>query len=260
MSDFDEEAALRRRFVSEALQNPHNAAILERLPLLGLPDAWLVAGCLFQTVWNLHSGHAPEARIKDYDLFYFDAGDLSAAAEEAVQARAAALFADLPITVEAKNQARVHLWYEEWFGYPYIALTSAREGIGRFLVPCTCVGLQPGRLRDRTHRSEAFENRGSLGATDKPRAGPWAQEVVPDETGLPSVAADAPSAAQPPSPSGPVLHAPYGLDELYAGILRPNHACPHLPLFDAKAASYQQRWPWLQIKREFNPREQSASR
>jgi hypothetical protein len=191
-SELDEEAALRRRFVSETLQNPHNAAILERLPLLGLPDAWLVAGCLFQTVWNLHTGHAPEARIKDYDLFYFDADDLSAEGEAAVQARAEALFADLPITVEAKNQARVHLWYEEWFGYPYTALTSARDGIGRFLVPCTCVGLQPGI-------------------------------------------------------DGPVLHAPYGLAELYAGILRPNPACPHLPLFEAKALSYQQRWPWLRM-------------
>ena len=55
MSEHDEQAALARRFVSEALQNPHNAALLERLPFLGLPDAWLVAGCLFQTVWNLRS-------------------------------------------------------------------------------------------------------------------------------------------------------------------------------------------------------------
>ena len=54
---------LQRRFVSEALQNPHNAALLERLPFLGLPDAWLVAGCLFQTVWNLRSGLAPTAHI-----------------------------------------------------------------------------------------------------------------------------------------------------------------------------------------------------
>lgn len=181
--------------MSETLQNPHNAALLERLPLLGLPDAWLVAGCLFQTVWNLRSGQAPTAHIKDYDLFYFDAADLSAEAEQQVQARAAALFADLPIMVEAKNQARVHLWYEEWFGYPYTALQSARDGIGRFLVPGTCVGLQPD-----------------------------------------------------PAGHAPRLYAPYGLQELYAGILRPNPACPHLPLFEAKARSYRERWSWLTLK------------
>ena len=56
-------SALQHRFVSEALQNPHNAALLERLPFLGLPDAWLVAGSLFQTVWNLRSGLAPTAHI-----------------------------------------------------------------------------------------------------------------------------------------------------------------------------------------------------
>ena len=178
--------------MSETLQNPHNAVILERLPLLGMPDAWLVAGCLFQTVWNLQAGWPADAHIKDYDLFYFDANDLSAAGEQAVQTRVAALLADLPITVEAKNQARVHLWYEEWFGYPYAALTSSRDGIGRFLVPCTCVGLQSGQ-------------------------------------------------------DGTVLHAPYGLQELYQGLLRPNPRCPHRPLFEAKARSYQQRWPWLMV-------------
>ena len=183
--------------MSEALQNPYNAAVLERLPFLGLPDAWLVAGCLFQTVWNLRSGLAATASIKDYDLFYFDASDLSEAAELAVQARVSALFADLPITVEAQNQARVHLWSERWFGYPYAPLQSARNGIERFLVPCTCVGLQP---------------------------------------------------ASDPSTEEPTLYAPYGLEELYAGLLRPNPACPHLPLFQAKAESYRERWPWLTVQ------------
>ena len=187
--------ALARRFVSETLQNPHNAALLERLPFLRLPDAWLVAGCLFQTVWNLRSGLGATANIKDYDVFYYDASDLSERAEQAVQARVTALVSDLPITVEAKNQARVHLWYESWFGYPYKALQSARHGIERFLVPCTCVGLQPG---EQAHM--------------------------------------------------PALYAPYGLQELYAGILRPNPLCPHLPLFQAKAESYRERWNWLQIR------------
>ena len=193
---------LQRRFVSETLQNPHNAALLERLPFLGLPDAWLVAGCLFQTVWNLRSGMAPTANIKDYDLFYFDASDLSEAAEQQVQARVTALFADRPITVEAKNQARVHLWYEQWFGHPYDALESARQGIDRFLVPCTCVGLQP------------------------------AAQVSTD---------------------APTLYAPYGLQELYAGILRPNPLCPHLPLFEAKARSYRERWGWLETREMVRP-------
>ena len=113
------------------------------LPIL--PDCWLVAGCLFQTVWNLKSGRPPTENISDYDIFYFDAGDLSAAAEAAHNARAAALFAPLGVTIEVKNQARVHTWFESYFGYPYSALRDSREGIDRYLVLCTCVGIQSGQ-------------------------------------------------------------------------------------------------------------------
>jgi hypothetical protein len=60
------------RFVADVLQNINNRTILERWDDLNLPDGWLVAGCLFQTVWNLQAQRNPEDSIKDYDLFYFD--------------------------------------------------------------------------------------------------------------------------------------------------------------------------------------------
>jgi uncharacterized protein len=131
-------------FIRDALQNRHNQRILRQLPFLGLPDAWLVAGCLFQTVWNLRSGNPPEAHIKDYDLFYFDPSDLSEAAEAQVNEQVESAFAGLGIMVEAKNQARVHTWYKDYFGFPYPALRSSRDGIDRFLVTSTCVGLRAG--------------------------------------------------------------------------------------------------------------------
>jgi hypothetical protein len=131
------------RFVADVRRNAHVRAILDRWERLALPDGWLVAGCLFQTVWNLQAGRAPEAGIKDYDLFWFDGADLGAPAEARVQARVAAELADLGIAVEACNQARVHLWYERHFGRPCGRLRSVREGIDRFLVPATCVGVRP---------------------------------------------------------------------------------------------------------------------
>ena len=189
------------RFIADALQNPVNGAILQGLPALGLPDAWLVAGCLFQTVWNLQTGRPPATGIKDYDLFYFDGADLSDAAEARVGAQVEAAFADLGVTIEAKNQARVHTWYPQWFGHPYPALTSARDGIDRFLVPCTCVGLQP------------LTGHGG----------------------------------------GTRLYAPNGLDDLYAGNLRPNPLCDHRALYRDKAESYRARWPWLRLMESGEP-------
>lgn len=133
-------------FLHDVTRNQVNAAILARWDRLALADAWLVAGCLFQTVWNLQCGRAAAAGIKDYDLFYFDARDLSEAGEQRAQARVDAVLGDLGVTVEVANQARVHLWYPGHFGRPYPQLRSVEEGIGRFLVLETCVGVRPGAV------------------------------------------------------------------------------------------------------------------
>jgi hypothetical protein len=131
-------------FTRGVARNAVNRAILSRWQQLDLPNAWLVAGCLFQTVWNVQAGLSPESGIKDYDLFYFDPTDFSETAEAHVQAHAASRLGDLGVTIEVANQARVHLWYPAHFGRDYPQLASAEDGIGRFLVRETCVGVRPG--------------------------------------------------------------------------------------------------------------------
>ena len=130
-------------FVADILTNRHNRAILAAWDALDLPDGWLVAGCLFQTIWNLQARRTPEDGIKDYDIFYFDSTDLSVEGEARVQHRVDRLLGSLGVPIEVKNQARVHLWYEQHFGYPYPQLDSAKDGIDRFLIPATCVGVRP---------------------------------------------------------------------------------------------------------------------
>ncbi|KTC21961.1 hypothetical protein AO391_13015 [Pseudomonas marginalis ICMP 9505] len=124
-----------------AMANPVNAEIIARLPDLGVDQCMLTAGCLFQAVWN-HQSDLPAAQgVKDYDVFYFDT-DLSWEAEDTVIRAADRLFQDLGVNVEVKNQARVHLWYAERFGRPYAQLHSAKQGVDRYLVAGTCIGLE----------------------------------------------------------------------------------------------------------------------
>ena len=98
-------------------------------------------GCLFQALWNQQSGQPVAQGVSDYDVFYFDDSDLSYEAEDAVIQRVAQRFAHLDVKIEVRNQARVHLWYPQRFGRPYPQLKSARDGIDRYLVACTCVGI-----------------------------------------------------------------------------------------------------------------------
>ena len=109
MRDDDEE-----RFLGLVLGDPTVGAVLDRAPQLGVPDWWLTAGVLFQTVWNALTDRPPGTGVRDADFFYFDP-DTSWAAEDAVIRRGAELFADLPVPVEIRNQARVHLWYADHF-------------------------------------------------------------------------------------------------------------------------------------------------
>jgi hypothetical protein len=121
---------LEGRFLCIVLEDPLVAEVLRRAPGLALDDWWLVAGVLVQTVWNRLTGRSPGTGIRDADLFYLDP-DTSWDAEDAVIRRGARLFGDLPVPVEIRNQARVHLWYSDHFAAVCCSVGVALDGAAR---------------------------------------------------------------------------------------------------------------------------------
>ena len=110
---------------------------------LDLPDWLIFSGAIYQPVWNHLTGRDPAYGIKDYDLAYFDATDLSYEAEDVVIKRLAARFHDLPLPVQARNQARVHLWFPEKFGVSdFVPLTSSAEMLERYASKTHAVGAR----------------------------------------------------------------------------------------------------------------------
>lgn len=124
------------------LRNPIVKAILERTPSLELPDWYLGAGCLVQTVWNAAHGFDLTNQIKDYDLVYFDAQDLSYEGENERIERADAIFRDLGAVVEVRNEARVHLWYEQHFGKRIAPYQSVEEAIASWPATAASMGVR----------------------------------------------------------------------------------------------------------------------
>jgi uncharacterized protein len=131
----------RDTFLATALRNPHNQTIVDELLRLAVPDAWIVAGCLVQTVWNVLTGRTAGYGINDYDVFYFDP-DFSWEAEDAMIRQLQHRLAHLGVTVEVRNQARVHLWYPQKHGLPYPQLHRSTDGIDRFLTKNTRFGIR----------------------------------------------------------------------------------------------------------------------
>ena len=116
--------------------------VLETVRDLGLPDWMIFSGAVYQRVLNHLTGRAADYGIKDYDLAYFDP-DTSYEAEDRVIRRVAAAFAPpLSDMVEVRNQARVHLWFEEKFGEDYAPLASTADALTRFVSPLFAVGVR----------------------------------------------------------------------------------------------------------------------
>ena len=180
------------RLLSLAQRNAVNRELLTCLPTLELPDCYLVSGCLFQTVWNLLCGRPPDAGILDYDIFYYDSSDLSWDAEDAVIRRVKRAFPDLPGEIQVRNQARVHLWYQDRFGRDIAPLQSSRDGIDHFLVQASCVGVR------------------CVGGA-------------------------------------PQVYAPFGFEDLFSMVLRPNPRRDLPDVYYRKARRWTELWPALQI-------------
>lgn len=140
-------ALTSERVLEMAMSNPINLELARRLTELDIPECMLTAGCLFQAVWNQRVGRPAGWGVKDYDVIYFDQ-DLSWEAEDRVIDQVQQACGDLNANIEVRNQARVHLWYQHKFGRSYPQLQSVTDGVDRYLVTATCLGMEiaTGRL------------------------------------------------------------------------------------------------------------------
>ncbi|MCW5722968.1 MAG: nucleotidyltransferase family protein, partial [Devosia sp.] len=185
---------LQRRVLIDIVRSqPHLMHILEGMQALALPDPLLGSGAIYNTVWNVLTAREPLTGIKDADVVYFDAGDLSYEAEDAVIRRAAAYFAASPLPVEVRNQARVHLWFPQKFGTSYPQLQCSADMMLNFA--------------SRTH-------------------------VV---------------AVRLEDDGGMSVHAPFGLDDIFAFRVTPNVRLDNARTHADKAARALGIWPELTV-------------
>ncbi|MBO6898548.1 MAG: nucleotidyltransferase family protein [Shimia sp.] len=183
--------------VSCVLENPSIRPIWDRWDELALPDCWIVAGCLAQTVWNTKFGYPLCRGLSDidlvyFDLVYFDPDDLTESIEQSRAKRVGDLFCDLGLWIDAKNEARVHLWYEAKFGYAIAPYTSVVDAIESFPTTATSVGIRP-------------------------------------------------------ADDGAEIACPFGLDDLFGGIVRPNKRQITRGIYSSKVQKWLAHWPSLQV-------------
>jgi hypothetical protein len=105
------------------------------------PPDWLIgAGAVRAAVWDRLHGYDAPTPIADIDLAFFDPTDLSEEREHQVEGCLRDALPSAPW--DAKNQAAVHLWYRDKFGYTVDPLHSSADGVATWPETATAVGLR----------------------------------------------------------------------------------------------------------------------
>jgi hypothetical protein len=115
---------------------------LIRAKQLNIGNYYIGAGCITQTVWNYLSNYPLEYGIKDIDFVYYDSINIDIESENNVIRQVKQLYSDIKIEIDVKNQARVHLWYEDHFGYSIEPYSSLEAAINTWPTTATAIGIR----------------------------------------------------------------------------------------------------------------------
>lgn len=114
--------------------------ILRAVRAADLPDWYIGAGVIRGLVWDHLHGFVEKTAVNDVDVAYFDPTDLQRQQEHLYQAT---LEANLPdVRWEVTNQAAVHLWYPDYFGYEVEPLVSTEDAIATWPETATAVAVR----------------------------------------------------------------------------------------------------------------------
>lgn len=123
------------------MKNKELVSILKVLESIGIDNCYVGAGSINQTVFNYYHGYQFNYGIKDYDVVYFDE-DLSYEKEDKVIKVIKNRLGILSDMVDVKNEARVHLWYNEKYQTKREPYSSVEDAIASWGATITCVGVR----------------------------------------------------------------------------------------------------------------------
>jgi hypothetical protein len=135
-----EEQIYRQELTQLIRSTPWFMDILETVRTCDPPD-WLVgAGVIRNVVWDYLHHYQTPTPIADIDVIFFDPQDLRPERDHVLQEQ---LARQLPHAAwEVTNQAAVHLWYEDVFGFSVPALQSSEEAVGTWPETATSVAVR----------------------------------------------------------------------------------------------------------------------
>ena len=130
-------------FISILKQNNDLMTILEYISELELPNFYIAAGSIFQTIWNHYDNKPLNFGIKDIDIIYYDAQNISKESEKELEDKIINYFEKLGLKYEfdVHNEARMHLWKKNNENKYINQYKNSEDAIDQWIATVHAIGI-----------------------------------------------------------------------------------------------------------------------
>lgn len=130
-------------FISILKQNNDLMTILEYISELELPNFYIAAGSIFQTIWNYYDNKPLNCGIKDIDIIYYDSINISKECEKELEDKIVNHFEKLGLNYEfdVHNEARMHLWKKDNENKDIEQYKNSEDAIDQWIATVHAIGI-----------------------------------------------------------------------------------------------------------------------
>lgn len=131
-------------FISILEKNKELMAMLDYISELNLPNFYIAAGSVFQTIWNYYDNRELNYGIKDIDVIYFNNNDLSVEKDLEYYniINNYAKSKGFNYEIDVSNEARMHLWkMEHNQGENIEPYKNSEDAISKWIATVHAIGI-----------------------------------------------------------------------------------------------------------------------
>lgn len=131
-------------FISILEKNKELMAMLDYISELNLPNFYIAAGSVFQTIWNYYDNRELNYGIKDIDVIYFNNNDLSVEKDLEYYniINNYAKSKGFNYEIDVSNEARMHLWkMEHNQGENIEPYKNSEDAISKWIATVHTIGI-----------------------------------------------------------------------------------------------------------------------
>lgn len=130
-------------FISIIKQNNDLMEILDYIYELKMPNFYIAAGSIFQTIWNYCDNKPLNYGIKDIDIIYYDSHNLSKESEKELEDKIINYIKNKNLNYEfdIHNEARMHLWKKSNENQSIDYYENSEDAISQWIATVQAIGI-----------------------------------------------------------------------------------------------------------------------